>query len=112
MSTHLKARWDINKKLRRFVTDPEELRSKLGEHDALISGSFVIQFFDGVVWPESDLDIFVENGKGASELGRHLLESEDYELVSVKDIEEYAMGDLDKVNASRHTELSLLICPG
>jgi hypothetical protein len=80
----------------------------LGEHDALISGSFAIQFFDGVVWHESDLDIFVEQGEGASELRRYLLKNEGYEFISAKDIEEYAMGDLVKVIDSPHTELSWL----
>jgi len=97
LSTHLKGRWDINKKLRSFVTKPIDLRSKLGQNDALISGSFAIQFFDGVIWNESDLDIFVEDGEGAIELGRHLVEKEGYESTSVTDNKRYSMSDLVKV---------------
>lgn len=38
IGAHLKKRWDINRKLTRFVRDPERLRSLLGKYDALISG--------------------------------------------------------------------------
>ena len=91
LSAHLKLRWDINKKLRRFVTNPQNLRTELGRHDALISGSFAIQFFDGVVWDESDLDIYVEGargegGEGDAAIGRYLMEKEGYKLQTSKSL--------------------------
>ena len=51
----------------------------MGRLDALISGSFVIQFFDGVVWEESVLDIYIHETK-AAELGHYLVTEEGYEL--------------------------------
>ena len=55
----------------------------MGKYDALISGSFAIQFFDHVSWTESDLDVFVEDGDGenAKAMGRYLMEQEKYEFV-------------------------------
>jgi hypothetical protein len=79
ISTHLKERWNINKKLKRFVVNPERFRTQLGRHDALISGSFVLQFFDGVVWEESDLDLYIPEAK-ATRLGHYLITKEEYQL--------------------------------
>jgi hypothetical protein len=50
---------NINPKLSRFVNNPFEFRSQLGRSNGLIFGSFVLQFFECVVWPESNLDIIV-----------------------------------------------------
>lgn len=47
-------------------------------HNALISGSFAIQFFEGLKWTESDLDIFVESGPGVTKLRQYLFEVEGY----------------------------------
>lgn len=74
----LSSQWDINKRLRRFVKDPNGLRSQMGEHDALISGSFALQFFERVTWDASDLDIFIPAGPGAESFGKHLQEAEGY----------------------------------
>ena len=38
INAHMKRRWDINRKLQRFVHDPKGLRSQMSRHDALISG--------------------------------------------------------------------------
>ncbi|TVY86545.1 hypothetical protein LAWI1_G008802, partial [Lachnellula willkommii] len=84
LSAHLTERWNINKKLRRFVTHPKEFRTELGYWDALISGSFALQFFDGVVWEESDLDIFVEYGADATGLGEYLVRDESYKSVKIQ----------------------------
>jgi hypothetical protein len=59
-----KSEWNINSKLRSFVRDPIAFRSRLAQSNALISGSFALQFLERVVWPESDMDIFVEDGPG------------------------------------------------
>lgn len=42
IEAHLKQRWDINRKLTRFVREPKRLRSLMGKHDALISGKYSI----------------------------------------------------------------------
>ena len=44
----------------------------MGTFDALISGSFAVQFFEGVTWTESDLDIFVEYGSDAKEMEAYI----------------------------------------
>lgn len=88
LSAHLKERWNINKKLLRFVENPVALRTQLGCYNALISGSFALQFFDGVVWDESDLDIYVEHQKGDTEIGEYLTKAEGYELRKTKHIED------------------------
>jgi len=99
LSAHLTERWNINKKLRRFVTDPKTFRSVLGSCDALISGSFAIQFFDGVVWEESDLDIFVECSENAARLIEYLETEERYKFVQAVDYEKYCMHDLVTVKS-------------
>lgn len=52
----------------------------MGKHDALISGSFAIQFFERVMWKESDLDIFIGQGPGAEALEDYLCKQEGYSL--------------------------------
>lgn len=49
--------------------------------NALISGSFALQFFERVTWPESDLDILVEEGDGLEEMKKYLTGSEGYTKV-------------------------------
>lgn len=39
-----KGRWDINSRLKRFVDDPKGFRSVMASYDALISGSFALQY--------------------------------------------------------------------
>lgn len=50
----------------------------MAAHDALISGSFAIQFFERVNWIESDLDIFVQDETGTWEFEQYLCEREGY----------------------------------
>ena len=71
-STIYSHEWNINEKLWRFVDDPVEFRSLLGEHNGFISGSFAIQFFERVVWPESDLDLFLEHRSRWDLVFKHL----------------------------------------
>ena len=52
----------------------------MARHDALVSGSFVLQFFERVTWRESDLDIFIEHGEGANKFGSYLVDKEGYAL--------------------------------
>ena len=46
--------------------------------NALISGSFAVQFFERVTWNESDLDIFVNFQADATEFEQYLCEREGY----------------------------------
>jgi len=75
----LTTQWNVDRALRRFVKDPCLFRSKLGEYDALVSGSFALQFFDRVIWPESDLDIFMRVG-AQKHFEEYLCQSEGYTL--------------------------------
>ncbi len=94
--------WNVDKRLRRFVQDPSALRSQMGKCDALISGSFAIQFFERVTWPDSDLDFFVEQGEGCESFCKYLMDSEGYHLVRSKMNDDpagagYSMYDLMEV---------------
>lgn len=77
--------WDINDRLSRFLDSPTAFRSQLGRSNALISGSFALQFFERVVWPDSDLDIMVQEGEDLERMAKHLIESEGYKMVSEND---------------------------
>jgi hypothetical protein len=44
----------------------------MGKHDALISGSIALQFFERVVWRESDLDIYVQYGPKAEAMAHYV----------------------------------------
>ncbi|KAH6684495.1 hypothetical protein B0J14DRAFT_13981 [Halenospora varia] len=79
--TLFKTQWNINRQLKRFVHDPVVLRSLMSRLDALVSGSFALQFFERVVWKDSDLDIYVEYGREdetTTMLEQHLVEAEVY----------------------------------
>ncbi|OTB03767.1 hypothetical protein M426DRAFT_12269 [Hypoxylon sp. CI-4A] len=80
--------WNINNKLRPFLNQPLQFRSKLGQCDALISGSFAMQFFDRVVWRESDLDIMVADGEQDG-LAEFLTAIEGYTMTEEKDSPTY-----------------------
>ncbi|KAI0841850.1 hypothetical protein F5Y06DRAFT_292673 [Hypoxylon sp. FL0890] len=73
--------WDINRKLARFIKDPTRFRSQLGRSDALISGSFVLQFFERTIWPDSDLDIVVQDGVNLEGLSKFLTTVEGYKMI-------------------------------
>ncbi|KAL8815414.1 MAG: hypothetical protein Q9223_005438 [Gallowayella weberi] len=57
----------------------------MGRTDALISGSFALQYFERVTWPASDLDIFVESGENSENLCKYLAETEGYFRVQGKE---------------------------
>lgn len=71
-------RYSVDHRLLRFVEDPLRLRSELGRHGALISGSFALQFFAQQTWLDSDLDIFVERGAAAEAFDTYLQKEEHY----------------------------------
>lgn len=76
--------WDINAKLQRFFNNPCAFRSELGRCEALISGSFALQFFERVTWPQSDLDIFAEEGGNFHSMCIYLESKEGYKLQPVE----------------------------
>lgn len=92
-STH----WNVDKGLRRFVNNPRRLRNQLGQCNALISGSFVLQFFERIIWEKSDLDIFV-NRQDAPRLEEYLVQKEEYSLIRTAGHDDYSMGGLMEVS--------------
>ncbi|KAF7945325.1 hypothetical protein EAE96_010100 [Botrytis aclada] len=79
--------WNINRQLTRFVKDPVGFRSKLAKHDALISGSFALQFFERRLWLDSGLDIYVQdanNFRNPEQIAKYLVKYESYELQGSK----------------------------
>ena len=90
-------RWDVDRRLDRFVQSPKRLRSQLAKHGSLISGSFALQVFAQRRWPDSDLDIFVERGPAVESFEAHLCQEEHYSLQSTTDHRTYAMQDLIQV---------------
>ncbi|KAF7877008.1 uncharacterized protein EAF02_008228 [Botrytis sinoallii] len=82
-----KTQWNINRQLTRFVKDPVGFRSKLAKHDALISGSFALQFFERRFWLDSGLDIYVQdanNFRTPEKIGKYLVKHESYRLQGSK----------------------------
>ncbi|KAF7887809.1 uncharacterized protein EAF01_010963 [Botrytis porri] len=82
-----KTQWNINRQLTRFVQDPVGFRSRLAKHDALISGSFALQFFERRFWLDSDLDIYVQganNFRDPEQIGKYLIKHEGYKLQGSK----------------------------
>lgn len=98
VSSLLKPTWDINRKLSRFVDDPIAFRAQMCQDEAIISGSFALQFFDGIIWQESDLDVYVGPSGGAVSFGNYLHTEEGYRLVGENgDADEYTEDEILKV---------------
>ncbi|KAH0300172.1 hypothetical protein KCU71_g12079, partial [Aureobasidium melanogenum] len=76
----LPCQWNINQRLARFVNDPKEFRSRLGQADALISGTFALLFFAQLYWLDSGLDIYVQQGLKADALIRYIGEDKSYKF--------------------------------
>ncbi|KAI5240120.1 hypothetical protein E4T43_06247 [Aureobasidium subglaciale] len=76
----LPCHWNINRRLARFVNDPKEFRSQLGQADALISGTFALLFFAQLYWLDSGLDIYVRQGPKADALIEYIASNKSYEL--------------------------------
>ncbi|TFK88767.1 hypothetical protein K466DRAFT_520274 [Polyporus arcularius HHB13444] len=64
--------YNIDRKLRRYFSDPLDFRALMSRTGLIISGSFALQFFDRSFYPESDLDLYVWSGESAPEVGRWL----------------------------------------
>ena len=69
---------DIDKRFKGFVSEPTQLRSKLGHYGALISGAFARGLFDIRPQKVLHLDIFVADGADAEHLVGHLESHEGY----------------------------------
>lgn len=108
----LSTQWNVDRALRRFVDNPHQFRSKLGEYNAIVSGSFALQFFDRVVWPESDLDIFILDSRQEGFMA-YLCESEGYvcDTTEPRAMEYEAMIDVE-VNALLPSLFEVLILSG
>ena len=104
----LPTHWNIDRCLERFVQRPKEFRSQLGMYDALISGSFAIQFFQRVLWRESDLDIFITGDREAAALENHLVNNEGYRCTNDGSIGEYTDADHKFI---AHTSLKSVSLP-
>ena len=90
--------WDVNRRLHRFVRDPHGFRSQMAKFDALIAGSFVIQFFERTSWEVSDLDIYVEGDERANAFQSYLLNKEEYTEISSTKIPRYEVYDISRVS--------------
>ena len=72
--------FNINKRLRDFVVNPDMFRSQMGKYDTLISGGFALSFLDsGGYWKVSNLNILVRAGIHAEEFIDYLRKYEGYE---------------------------------
>lgn len=76
----LPCKWNVNRRLARFVNDPGEFRSRLGQADALISGTFALLFFAQLYWLDSGLDIYVRQGSKADALIRYIGDDKSYKF--------------------------------
>ena len=83
--TVLKSQWNVDHALRRFVKNPQGLRSQIARCHGLIARSFATQFFARVVWPDWELDIyfmpFYGSSGNISAIGKYLVEFECYALL-------------------------------
>lgn len=69
--------WNIDRRLGEYFKEPSQVRSLMGECDALISGRFAVEFFERTKFPQRLLEIYVEMSK-AERFVTHLVEVENY----------------------------------
>lgn len=83
----------------------------MAETNALISSSFAIQFFERVVWPSSNLDMYVEEGEDSDTIAQYLVMSEGYTLEDTIRPQsfDYAVGEVVTVGGPPADTWSLLI---
>ena len=91
----LSSQWNIDKRLARFVNNITRFRSQMASFNALISGSFALQFFDRVRWSGSDLDISIR--EKADEFEHYLCHVEGYQRKRTTYGARYDMTGVDKV---------------
>ncbi|KEY75238.1 hypothetical protein S7711_09302, partial [Stachybotrys chartarum IBT 7711] len=71
---------NINDRLKDFVNNPALLRSKLGQHGALISGNFACSLFDLKPRRALYLDVFINDGADAEHFAEYLEDYEGYNM--------------------------------
>lgn len=98
----LPLKWDVDRLLRRFVGKPKMLRKQMGLAEALITGSFALEFFDNASWHAPNLDIVVKDGQGIRDLCDYLSACEFYVVVEGDEHEDMPHGFryVDKVSGS------------
>ncbi|KAI0696059.1 hypothetical protein C8T65DRAFT_615610, partial [Cerioporus squamosus] len=64
--------YNIDRRLRRYFSDPLAFRALMSRTGLLISGSFALQFFDRSFYPNSDLDLYVWTDESVIEAGNWL----------------------------------------
>lgn len=101
----LGSRRNVDKTLRRFVSDPRGFRSQMAKHDALVHGSLPLQFFKGVVWDESDMDVVMQDGNGVEAFGNYLINAEGYELHDTSQGGDYEDSEFKEVKKYTKWEL-------
>lgn len=75
----LKRAGNVDARLKDFVKDPQLFRCYLGDHNALISGSFALNTFEMGRLKDHRLDIYVEDGPKADHFELLIREREGYE---------------------------------
>ena len=70
--TLLPLQWNVDRILQHFVSDSRRFRQKLGKNDSLISGGIALQYLERVIWKESDLDIYFQDGPKAKALAQYV----------------------------------------
>jgi hypothetical protein len=95
--------WDVNAKLKRFVDNPVGFRTMMVQSEAIISGSFVLQYMGGMLYRESDLDVYVSR-RYVEAFRRYLKETEGYTLDATEGRDE----DFDYLFRTRLHEECLL----
>ena len=74
---------------------PVGFHSQMVRFNALLSGSFALQFFDRVVWKDSDLDVYVQSPWLRSDntsllvLGQYLVSTDGFNIGKTQKVEEW-----------------------
>jgi hypothetical protein len=75
----LRSIFNISGALKRFVKETDSFRSQLGRCNAMLSGSFALNFFHACEKKTTLLDVFVSEGSDVNYLTNYLERSENYE---------------------------------
>jgi hypothetical protein len=81
--SYMRRAFDIEKHLSQYFASPSGFRSLQARTGTLISGSSALQFMDRTVYPNSDLDIYVDR-RYAREVG-HWLMSDGYSFTQKRE---------------------------
>lgn len=92
----VRTQWSLDSRLKHFVQQPLKFREAMAQTDALLSGSFALQYFERVVWPASDLDVFVETDR-SEPLIDYLTQHEEYGQVRDTTPREYSSYGVERL---------------